>query len=150
VNARRQILVAGFALIVLVGPLGAVWAVIDGLPAYGKGDQSIGIGELLGEGTNLSAPLAPLVILGLGLAMTRRNDRWGVVGDIVVLVVVLVMLVASVGEPWVPSQADSPAFLLVLFHIALYVVGAAAAVAAARDLLARRRALDQPEVSVTP
>ena len=142
-STRWNVLFVGPALLFLVGPLGGTWAVLDGLPAYGEGDESISAGELLGEGTNLSAPLAPFLALVVALLATRRRDRWGTVGDVVVIVVVLVMLVASIREPWVPSQADSPAFLLVLFHVALYAVGAAVLTSAARDLLARRRAPDR-------
>ena len=45
-SPRRQLLRAGLALLVLLGPLGATWALLDGLPAYGEGDESTSAGEL--------------------------------------------------------------------------------------------------------
>jgi hypothetical protein len=139
-NRRDALTMAGFCLLLLLGPIGILWAVGDGIPAYGDGAPSDAGDDWLSKGTNLSAPLPILIVFALALVLARRPDGWGTAATTVVALVSVVFIAASVGEPFVPAQADSPAILLVVFHLILYAVTAVVLVLAIRELLARRSA----------
>jgi hypothetical protein len=126
-------------LLVLVGPIGIVWAIADGLPAYGEGVPSDAGDEWFLEGTNLSAPVPILVVFALAILAARREDVWGRVGVGVMVIASLAMVVASITEPWFPSQEDSPDVLLALFHSLLYILAPAVIFLGIAELVAGRR-----------
>jgi hypothetical protein len=140
VSRRDALLWAGLALLLLVGPIGIVWAIADGLPAYGDGAPSDAGDEWVLEGTNLSAPLPILIVFALAIFAARRDDVWGRVGVGAMVLVALATVVASVTEPWFPAQEDSPDVLLALFHSLLYILAPAVIFLGVAELVAGRRA----------
>jgi hypothetical protein len=69
------------------------------------------------------------------------------VGVAILTVMAAVMFVATVGEPYVPGEADTPHFLLAIFRTATYLAAAAVVVLGLRDLAGRWRSRSQPQES---
>jgi hypothetical protein len=130
---------AGICLLLLVGPIGIVWAIADGLPAYGEGAPSDAGDEWLFTGTNLSAPIQVLIVLALAIWLSRRDDLLGRVAIGVLVLTCMVMIAASIQEPWFPSQEDSPDALLGLFHALLYILAFTVIFLGIAELIAGRR-----------
>jgi hypothetical protein len=138
-SLRDALTVVGVALLLLVGPIGIVWAIADGLPAYGEGSPSDAGDEWVFEGTNLSAPLGMLIVFAVAILAARRDDVWGRLGVGLIVLVCVVMVVASINEPWFPSQEDSPDVLLALFHSLLYILAPTVIFLGIAELVAGRR-----------
>ena len=147
-SGRRPLVLAGIALLTLVGPLGLVLGIGDGLPArVGCDCKAEDVGkDWAAHGTATSAPLAPLAVLVAALALTIIGRGWyGMVGVALLVLVSLVMLSATPGEPFIPPEADTPDALIALFRVAAYAALAAVIVLGALDLLARWRGRRQQE-----
>jgi len=141
-SRRDALTMAGFALLLLLGPIGLFWAIGEGLPHYvgGKGDPNDVSGEWISKGTLLSAPLVPLIAFAVALTLARLRGAWGTVGAVLTILITLVFIAASIGEPFVPEEMDGPGFLLVIFRIVAYGCTAAVLLCAGRLLAERRRA----------
>lgn len=132
------------ALAVLVlSVIGFAVAVALDLPAQfvsGTPDDEVGI-KAVWEGTALSAPVLPLVVLLLGLWLTTRAGWQMIVGTVLLAVVGAVMTIGGVGEysKGLPFEgADTAVFLI--FNIVGLALSVTLVVTALASLVQRRTA----------
>lgn len=85
-------------------------------------DQSY-LGYLLG-GSAISAPPAPLIVLLLGIAASRRRGAWRAVGSVLIAVVAAMFTMGVVGE-FVAEHPHTPLPVVYIFGVVrLAIVGA--------------------------
>jgi hypothetical protein len=92
-------------------------------------DTSVSAEEFV-TGTVTSIPLVPLVVLLLAATVSRRSDRWGTAGAVVLTLLGLLFTIGGLGE--VLSDNDEVArVVLVVGGLVFVVLGLALAVLAA-------------------
>jgi membrane protease YdiL (CAAX protease family) len=143
--ATKRLLVACGLYFAIQIP-GAVVSVIYGLPEdlpfSEPGDPDAVLGEILsGQGAALVAPLPPLIVLAVFVALALSRRWWGAIGTVgICLLSVFVasfMLMESVtGEVFPPSVAEIPVAVMVALFL---IVPLLMLVSGVLDLISRAR-----------
>ena len=115
---RGRLIATAIATLLAFNALGLVVSLIEKAPKEfgGVGDPDNVLGEFPTQGTLFAAPLAPLLVLILGLWL-RGCGRWfAILGLLAVIVVGVLFVVGTLGEPWQPQASDPPLALLIVWR----------------------------------
>jgi hypothetical protein len=108
----------------------------------GIGDPDNVSGQWMEKGTYLAPPLAPALAFLAGLALSLIRGFVGALGAVLMMLVCVLFLIGTVGEPWDPRGFDPPLAVILLFRawsIAAIVGVLVFGVLPLRDRLRRRR-----------
>jgi hypothetical protein len=97
-TARKRLLLLGAAVLALNVVVLTPIAVLANLPTQFGGAGTDAGEEFLSRGTAISAPLAPLLALGVLLPLLHRSDRWAMVGIVGTGLIGIVFLTGALGE----------------------------------------------------
>ena len=115
----RQAIPVVVGLILVLNTIGLVIALVGEMPKEfgGAGDPSNVLGEAPLQGTLLSAPLAPILVL-IGMAWLSYRSNWlGVIGLLGMIVVCVLFTVGYLGEPLHPKASDPPVAFIVAWKL---------------------------------
>jgi hypothetical protein len=122
--------------------LGLVISVAAGWPAEfgGVGDPENVLGEFPSRGTLLAAPIAPLIVLVVGLVLALRGNRWlASLGLLALVVVPVLFVIGTLGEPLRPQASDPPVAFLIVWRTVFIALSVALVVFAGLELWRRAR-----------
>jgi hypothetical protein len=122
------------AVLTVVG-VAAEWPTQFGDP----GDPDDVARAWIGRGTAVSAPLGPISVLLAAAILSRRRDRWELVGVGLIAVVALLMCIGALGEAFAEATPDVPRGVLVGSGILGVAIAAGLLGLCVRQLAERRR-----------
>jgi len=95
--------------------------------------------EFLSAGTAISAPLLPVVMLIVVIALARRQDAWGWVAIVAAYAAAVMFLIGAAGEFVAESTVDTPKAVLVTAGVGWSLVALVLAFLATAAAVERRR-----------
>lgn len=137
-HAHHRLFRFGIAILI-ANTMAAVVAVTLNLPSQFGYVGTDAAADVLSRGTAISAPLLPMVLLAVSLALLRPGSRWHVAGIAGTCLVALLVLIGGVGELVAPATADTPKGVLVAASIAWAGIGLTLLRLAAAAYRARQR-----------
>ena len=136
--SRRRLVLA--ALIVIgLQPIAALVAMLADLPAQFGTETAPGpYLEWLVQGSAISAPVAPVVLLAAGALLARRADRWGLLGVALTALAAVLFLIGGLGETfWSENDGEVSETVLAASTVAWVLVGLTLLALAARAVRER-------------
>lgn len=92
------------------------------------------------EGTALAPPLHLMILFGLMFMLFRREDGWGVFGNIILILQGLLFTIATIGELPNPGRyPNMPGPLYVICLVIFFIIYSSVAVVAFMSLMERFR-----------
>lgn len=146
-DARRLRWFAAALLVVNVAA--TVVAVVVNLPAQFGGVGTDAGSEFLLRGTAISAPLLPVVLLLVVVALAARPGAWGWVGIVTAYLAAIVVGMGGIGELQAAPTQDTPRAVLTGAGVAWLVIALVLAVLTAAAGQERRRARTAPQAART-
>ena len=123
-------------LIGLVISVAARWPAEFG----GVGDPDNVAREFFSRGTLLAAPLAPLVALVVSAFLALRAGGWlRVLGLVGLMVIGVLFIIGTLGEPQRPEASDPPVVFLLAWQAVFIAISAMQIVLAGAELFQRVR-----------
>ena len=122
-----QILRAFAATILVLNVIATVIAVVVNLPSQFGITGTDARSEFLISGTAISAPLLPVVLLLIVVALGARADRWRWVGIGAAYLAALTVAIGGVGELVAEPTEDTPKSVLIGAGVAWLAIAAALA-----------------------
>ena len=155
-TTQRLLLACGLFFLIQIP--GAVVSVLYRLPEdltfdkAGAGNPDNVLGEILsGQGAALVAPLPPLIVLIVFMAIARSRRWWGAIGTVGIcllsLLLILFMFMESVtAQVFPPSVSEIPVAVMVALF---FIVPLLMFLSGILDLVARARTRKDPTVTKT-
>ena len=126
------------AALLLLNAFATAVAVIVNLPAQFGGVGTDAGEEFLTRGTAISAPLLPVVLLIIVVALAARPSGWAWIGIAAAYATAIIVGIGGAGELVAQPTSDTPAAVLVLSGVAWLVIAAVLAVFATGAARERR------------
>jgi hypothetical protein len=126
------------AVLLVLNVLATAGAVVVNLPAQFGGVGTDAGDEFLTRGTAISAPLLPVVLLCIVVALSGRRDGWGWIGIAAAYATAITVGIGGWGELLAEPTSDTPGAVLLMSGLTWLVIAAALAVLATGAAKARR------------
>lgn len=142
-SGRTKLIIGVIAALLVLNLVGAAISIAAGWPAEfdGVGDPDNVWGEFLSRGTLLAAPLLTLVLIAASVLLIIQGGKLvagaGLVGLIILAVLIIV---GSLGEPLSPEASDPPVAFLVAWRAVMILLATTLALFSSYELRDRLRA----------
>ncbi|MGH3135702.1 MAG: hypothetical protein ACRDPV_04325 [Gaiellaceae bacterium] len=114
-------------------------ALVANLPSQSGDAGDDAASEFVLRGTAISAPVVPLVVLVVAGLLALRQDRWGAVGTVGILVLSVLIVAGSLSEATAEATPDVSKAVLVASGLVGSAIGVALFVLGILELRRRRR-----------